>query len=87
MRFYTTTLSQGTLAISSSNGATMISIQTNTSSSCDILGGTTFQGNQSSAFTLSNGQGLTLAAENGYNPLDGLTITWVSGTIDIVIGL
>ena len=87
MRFYTTTLTTGTLQISSSDGATMISIQSNTSSSCDILGGTTFKGQQPSAFTISNGQGLTLAAENGSNPLDGLTITWVSGTIDIVIGI
>ena len=87
MRFFTKTLSSGTFVVSASKGATMISIQTNTSSSCDIIGGTTYNGEQSTAFTISNGQGLTLGVENGSNPLDGLTITWVSGTIDIIIGL
>jgi hypothetical protein len=87
MRFYTTTLSSGTFTVSASDGAIMISIQANASSGCTILGGTTFKGQQSSAFTLSDGQGLTLTAENGSNPLDGLTITRTSGTIDIVVGI
>jgi len=75
-----------TLAISSSDSVNLISIQANDSSSCTILGNIPFKGLSPNAITLSNGEGITLAAQNSQFPLDGITIVWVGGTIDLLVG-
>lgn len=86
MKVYTRTLSSGTLTISANDGANMLSIQSNDSSSCQVLGGISFQGIASSSITISNGEGLTITSTSSVSPIDGVTITWLSGTIDVLIG-
>lgn len=85
MRLFTYELSSGSISFSSSDGVTQLSIQANPTSSCTILGNFQFQALPSNAITLSNGESLTLTAPTN-SPLDGVTITWVSGTVDILIG-
>jgi hypothetical protein len=85
MRLFTFELNTGSLSISSSDGVTQMSIQANPTSSCEILGNFPFQGNTSTAIVLSNGESVTLTAPTN-SPLDGITITHVSGTVDILIG-
>lgn len=86
MRIFTHTLSSGSITIRNSDYVTQLSIQANDSSSCTILGsGTSFQSLSPNAITLENGENMTLTAPDNA-PLDGITITWVSGTIDILIG-
>jgi len=87
MRFYTTTLSTGTLELFAADGAQMISIEPNSSSSCTVLGNLPFKGLSSTAITLDANQVLTISAQSPASPLDGLTITWISGTIDIIVGV
>lgn len=87
MTFWTYSLTSGSINISSVDGAAFISLQADsTSGSCTIIGGTTFKGLPSNAVALTAGQGLNLSSTNTSYPLDGITITWVSGTIDIVVG-
>lgn len=87
MNFYTTTLSSGTLEINSVDGAMMISIEPNSGSSCTVLGTLPFKGLTPNAITLDANQVLTLSAQSPNSPLSGLTITHVSGTVDIVVGV
>lgn len=87
MVFHTRTLTSGSLTISGSNGASLVSIQAASSSSCTVQGSVGFQGQASSPLTVQDGQIFTVASQNSQNTIDGLTITWVSGTIDVVIGL
>ena len=87
MTFYTTTLSGGTLQIDSADGAMMISIEPNSGSSCTVLGTLPFKGLTPNAIILDANQVLTLSAQSPTSPLSGLTITHVSGTVDIVIGV
>jgi hypothetical protein len=86
MTFYTQTLSSGTFVLSTAQGASMISIQPQASSSCTFIGSGTFNGLQSSAITISNNNTLTISASSPTSPLNGITITWLSGTVDIIVG-
>lgn len=87
MRFFTYTMAGATtITISSADSVNLISIQANDSSACTILGNVPFKGLSPNAITLSNGEGITLAAQNSQFPLDGITITWVGGSIDILVG-
>lgn len=86
MRYFTKELASGVLSINAVDGVQIISIQANLTSSCTIAGNFPFQGNPSTAITLSNGEGLTISANVPSSPIDGVTITWVSGTIDVVLG-
>ena len=86
MTIYTQALTSGTFVVSAAQGASMISIQPQDSSSCTFLGSGTFNGLQSSALTISNNNTLTISSSSPTSPLSGITITWVSGTIDIIVG-
>jgi len=86
MTFFTKTLTEGTFVLSASEGASMISIQPQTSSSCTFIGSGTYNGASSSAITISNNNTLTISSSSPTSPLNGITITWVSGTIDIIVG-
>jgi hypothetical protein len=87
MTFFTFTLSSGSLILNGSEGASFISIQTDPANgSCTVLGGIPFQGLQPTAVPLSIGQGINLSANTPSSPLAGITITWVAGTIDIIVG-
>ena len=87
MTFFTYTLSSGSLTINANDFAFFVSIQTDPASgACNVLGGIPFQGLQPNAVPLSLGQGINFSATSPSSPLSGITITWVSGTIDIIIG-
>lgn len=86
MTFWTQTLSSGSITINASDYAYFVSIQANTSSSCTVLGGIPFQGVNPSAVNIAAGEGINLSAPSNFSPLSGITITWVSGTIDVVVG-
>lgn len=85
MRVFTYTLSSGSISINAADGVTQLSIQANASSSADILGNFEFKGLPSNAITLSDGQALTITTPT-QSPLDGFTITHVSGTVELIIG-
>ena len=87
MRFWTKTLTTGSLTISQIDGAMFVSIQCDTtSSSCSVVGNIPFKGVQPDAVTLATGQGINISALSPISPLDGITITQLTGTIDILIG-
>lgn len=85
MRLFTYTLSSGSISIAESDGVTQITIQANASSSANVTGNIGFKALTPNAVSLNDGQSLTITTPT-YSPLDGVTIAWVSGTIDIVIG-
>lgn len=88
MRFYTTTLTSGSLSIAFNDGAMFVSVQTDSSSGgANILGNLPFKGLQPSAVSLGAGQGINISALSPASPLDGITITWTSGSVDILIGV
>jgi hypothetical protein len=87
MTFWTYTLSSGSLVIDGASGAAFISIQTDPANgTCSVLGGIPFQGINPVAVPLSLGQGINLSSNSPQSPLAGITITWISGTIDIIVG-
>ena len=87
MKFWTYTLSSGSLTINAADGAMFLSLQTDsTSGQCTVLGGIPFKTLSPQAVSITAGQGINLAAINPSSPLDGITITWVAGNIDIVVG-
>jgi len=87
MTFWTYTLSSGQLTLDSTDGASFISIQTAPADGvCTVLGGISFKGLPSNAVTLSLGQGVNFSASSPSSPLNGIVITWVAGTTDLLIG-
>jgi hypothetical protein len=87
MRFWTYTLSSGSLLIDFNDGAMFLSLQNDsTSGQCTVQGNIPFKGLNTQAISITAGQGLNLAALSPASPLDGITITWVAGNIDIVVG-
>jgi len=84
MRLWTYVLSSGSVTISQSDGVTALTVQANASSSCNIDGNLTFKGLNPSAVLLENGESWTITSQSN-TPLDGVTITWLSGTIDLLI--
>jgi len=86
MQIYTTTLSSGVLTLSRGDGAQVISIQCKTGGSALFTGSLPFQGQQPTPITLTAGQVFNYSASSPSSPLDGITITWVSGSVDIVVG-
>jgi len=87
MTFWTYTLTSGSLSIVAADGASFISIATDsTAGECTVLGGTTFKGLASTPVSLSTGEGVNFASPNPQFSLDGITITWVAGSVDIVVG-
>jgi hypothetical protein len=86
MKFFTTSLTSGTFVVAAAQGASLLSIQPQDSSSCTVLGGIAFNGLQPSAITISNNNALTLTSASPNSPLDGITVTWTAGTVDIIVG-
>jgi hypothetical protein len=87
MEFFTTTLTSGSLSFATSNGATFVSIQCDSSTgSCTVLGGIPFKGIQPSVVTLTAGQVASFSASSPQSPLNNLIITWVAGNVDIIVG-
>lgn len=86
MQIYTTTLTSGELVLNKADGAMTICIQVNTASSCLLTGGIPFKGETPTPITMDANQVFNFTAASASSPLDGITITWVSGSVDIVIG-
>jgi hypothetical protein len=86
MRLFTRTLSSGSLTIDATDGVTMISVQSSTNGSATITGNVAFKGLSPTSITIASGQSFTITTPT-YSPLDGVTIAWVSGSADIVIGM
>jgi len=88
MQFYSTTLNNGDVfTISRADGAQMVSIEPNTSSSATFLGNLPFKGQSPTAVALDANQILTITSSTPTSPLDGITITCTSGTVDIIVGV
>jgi hypothetical protein len=86
MKFFTTSLTSGTFVVAAAQGASLISVQPGSSSSCTIIGGIPYNGVAPSAITRSDNNAITLTSASAFSPLDGITITHISGTIDILVG-
>jgi hypothetical protein len=86
MKFFTTSLTSGTFVVSAEQGASLLSVQAQDASSCTILGGIPYMGMNPSPINLSNNNAITLSSASAFSPLDGITISWTGGTIDILIG-
>lgn len=83
-RLHTQVLSSGSVTIEYQDGVTSFTVQANASSSCTILGNLSFKGVPSAGVILENGESYTQQSPTN-TPIDGITITWVSGTIDLLI--
>jgi hypothetical protein len=87
MRFWTYTLTTGSLQINAIDGAMFVSVQCDAvSGSCTILGAIPFKGVAPNAVTLTAGQGINASALSPQSTLDGITITHIAGNVDILIG-
>jgi hypothetical protein len=87
MRFWTNTLTSGSLTLNAADGAFFISILTESSGSgCSVVGGIPFKQINPTPVILENGEGVNFSALSPASPLDGITITHISGSIDIIIG-
>jgi hypothetical protein len=72
--------------ITTADGVAAISIQAATAGgSVNVIGNLPFGGSAPSTITLSDGEGITLTSPNFATPISGLTITWVSGTVNLLI--
>ena len=88
LKIHTRTLTTGqSLTLSAIDGAMMVSIQVAAVGSATYEGGISFAGQASTALSISNGQVVTVGALSPASPLDGITITSVSGDVDILVGL
>ena len=75
-----------TITLNESDGVMGLSVIADpTSSSFDFLGNYTFQGSTGETVTLANGLGVNLVALSPTSPLSDITITWVSGTVNVII--
>lgn len=86
MQVFTTTLSSGELVINREDGVSQVSIQPNVDSACLFTGNMTFGGANSTPLTLGETQVFTVSSSTSSSPLEGITITWVSGTVEVVMG-
>ena len=86
MQIYTTTLTAGTLVLNREDGAQVLSIQAQGDGQCLFTGNLPFKGETPTPITLSGGQVFNYSAASPSSPLDGITITHVAGSVDIVVG-
>ena len=87
MRFWTQTITSGSLTIDFNDGAMFISIITDPNSGvCTVNGNIPFKGLPSQAVTLGSGEGINISALSPASPLDGITITHVAGNVDLLVG-
>ena len=86
MRFWTYTLNAGSININATDGAMFLSILSSTLGGCTVLGNIPFKGVPPAPVSVATGNGMNLSALSPQSPIDGITITWVSGSIDVLIG-
>ena len=83
---YKRQLSSGSLVLNREDGAQVVSIQSRANGQCLFTGNLPFKGVLPTPVALSAGDVFNYAASSPASPLDGITITNVSGDVDIVIG-
>ena len=77
-----------TINIGKSDGVLSLSVQSAPAGGVfNFLGNFPFQGVAGETLVLSNGEGVNLIANSAANPLTDITLTWVSGVVNVVIGL
>ena len=77
-----------TITIAKSDGVISLSVQAAPSGGAfNFLGSFPFQGLTGETLVLTNGEGVNLIANSSSNPLTDITITWVSGVVNVVIAL
>jgi hypothetical protein len=87
MKFHTRVLTSGqSLTIAALDNVLQISIKTSSSGSGTFIGSGSFQGTPSQSQTLGASDGLSLFSQNPQSPLEGITITCVSGNVNVIIG-
>jgi hypothetical protein len=86
MNFFTSTITSGSVSIATSDGVSQLTVAPRVGSSCNIIGNMTFQGNQSIAIPIAAGETFVISAASPSSPIDGFTIQWESGGIDIMMG-
>jgi hypothetical protein len=86
MNFFTSTLVSGIIEIKTSDGVSEISLAPQTGSSCQVVGNMTFNGFTSTPVEVFSGETLVISSSSPSSPIDGVTITWVSGGIDVIMG-
>ena len=86
MNFFTSTLTSGSISITTQDGVSEISLAPKSGSSCTVLGNMTFNGYTGTPITVTSGETLVVSSSSPSSPIDGLTITWESGGIDVIMG-
>lgn len=76
-----------TITITPSDGVISLSVMAASTGVFNFTGSYAFQGLAPTALTLTNGEGITITAPSTNTPLSGITIQWVSGTVDLVISV
>ena len=80
--------SSQTITINKSDGVMSLSVQAAPAGGVfNFLGSFPFQGVAGETLVLSNGEGVNLIANSSATPLTDITITWVSGVVNVVISL
>lgn len=86
MRFFTYALTTGTFVLNFSDGARFLSVSCGASDTCTVTGDLPFKGLSPTSVSIGNNSGISLSSDPT-SPLSGITITQVSGTVDIVVGV
>ena len=77
-----------TITINRSDNVLGLSVQASTSGgSFTFLGNYSFQGASGEVITLTDGEGINLYSTTPASPLSFITITWVSGTVNVLISV
>jgi hypothetical protein len=88
MQIHTRTLNAGeTLEITRNLGVYSLSYLTNSSSSGTIIGSLSINGVPSSSVVQEANQGATFTSGSVTSPLEGITLSCVSGTMDIILSV
>lgn len=87
MQYHTRTITSGSITINQADNVQFLSvIAADSTSSFSVNGGLTFQTVPSQAQVLT-GIGMSLTNTNPASSMSGITITWLSGSVLITIGV
>ena len=86
MRYFTYTLTTGTFVLNFNDGARFLSVSCGATDTCTVTGDLPFKGLSPTAVAIGNNSGISLSSD-ATSPLSGITVTQVSGSIDILVGV
>lgn len=88
MQIHTRSLSSGqSLTITASLTVLQMSVMVNAASAGTVTGNLTVGGVASTSIPLDVGQGFSITTPIPNNPIDGITVSCTSGTIDIMLAV